>query len=267
MDWRGIVSLVAGIPLLLVSVYQAPRWGWTSPLTLVMFTIGLISMVLFLMIERNSERPILELNLFRSRIFAGSAAASVANYTALTFAAFLMPFFLIEGLNLNSSFSGFLMAMQPFTMAIVSVPSGWMSDRVGSRGPAVAGMLLISASFVGLSFISLQGNSLYFVAIFLGIMGLGTGIFITPNTNALLNSAPVEHQGTASGVLAFARNFGMLLGTALSAYIFQAWGGDTGQSWNKSDLTAFRISMITASLITIIGAATSAIKGNGRPDA
>ena len=264
MDWRGIAALIAGIPLLLVSIYQAPRWGWTSPITLIMFAIGLISIILFLLIEQDSEHPILELKLFKSRMFTGSAVASVANYTALTFSSFLMPFFLIEGLNLNSSTSGFLMAMQPFTMAVVSVPSGWMSDRIGSRGPAVTGMLLISAALVGLSFVSLHGNSQYIVAIFLGIMGLGTGIFITPNTNALLNSAPVQHQGTASGVLAFARNFGMLLGTALSAYVFQAWGGDTGQSWDKSDLTAFRVSMITASLVTIIGAATSAIKGNER---
>jgi EmrB/QacA subfamily drug resistance transporter len=261
MDWRGAVTLAAGLPALLMAVNQGPAWGWASPATMLCGAAGLLIVLMFLRLENRLENPVLELRLFKSRIFTGSVIGSIANYSALTFSSFLLPFYLIQGLGRTHGAAGLIMSSQPLVMAIFASPAGWLSDKVESRWLTFTGMLIMTAALAGISLAAGHTGTAGLVA-WLGVLGMGTGIFISPNTNALLGAAPRDKQGTASGVMAFGRNFGMLLGTSLSAVVFRAAGGSTGEAWEPGDVGAFRTALLFAAGIALAGAAASLMKGN-----
>jgi EmrB/QacA subfamily drug resistance transporter len=260
MDFKGALALVTGLPFLLIALNQGQSWGWTAPRTYLLALSGISVVVYFLVIQARSDDPLLDLGLFRSRMFTGATLSAIANYTALTFSSFLLPFFLVESRGLNSAQAGLILSTQPLMMAVSASPSGWLSDRLGSRGLTFAGMMIMLLGFVGLTFHAAT-ESTTIIAVWLAVLGLGTGIFISPNTNALLGSAPRDKQGIASGVMAFARNFGMLLGTTISALIFHISGGDTGSAWQPKDLYAFKVAVGTAAAISLMGALTSLMRG------
>jgi hypothetical protein len=102
------------------------------------------------------------------------------------------------------------------------------------------------------------------VAVPLALMGLGTGVFISPNSSALMGAAPRSLQGTAGGVLALARSLGMILGVSLAILLFQHAGGRTGAAWRAADVRAFRIALGVAAAAALGAALVSAIRGPRR---
>jgi MFS family permease len=103
-------------------------------------------------------------------------------------------------------------------MAITAPISGALSDKIGSRLPATLGMFILGIGMFLLSHLGPNTSQAYIV-LGLAVSGLGTGIFISPNTSALMGSAPRNRQGIASGVLATARNMGMALGVGMAGAI------------------------------------------------
>jgi MFS family permease len=161
----------------------------------------------------------LDLSLFSSRLFSASITSAVLNYIGTYSVIFLMPFYLIDGMAFSPAQAGLYLTALPITMAIVAPISGTLSDRIGARLPTMTGMALLAA---GLFFLSrLDGASAPgLVVAALALSGLGIGIFISPNNSALMGAAPPHRQGIAAGLLATARNVGMVLGVGLSGAIF-----------------------------------------------
>ena len=161
----------------------------------------------------------LDLNLFRVPLFSTSTLGAILNYICLFSITFLMPFYLIQGRGLNPAQAGLLLTVQPVMMAIAAPVSGAFSDRIGSRLPGMIGMGVLSVGLFLLSRLDAE-SGLWLAVLGLVVAGTGTGMFISPNTSALMGAAPRDRQGIASGVLATARNFGMVLGIGLAAAIF-----------------------------------------------
>jgi MFS family permease len=142
-------------------------------------------------------------------------------------------------------------------MAIVAPISGGISDRIGTRIPTVLGMLILSLGLILLS--GLESDSpIYEIGIALGIVGLGTGMFISPNNSAIMGSAPGQRQGIAAGILATARSTGMVLGVGLAGAIFTTMMAE--YSGENAIYAAIRTSFIIAAILAAFGAFTSAIK-------
>lgn len=259
-DWAGAVSLLLGLPLVLLALSEGQRWGGSSWMTWGAAGIGLPLLVVFVLVERRHPQPLLDFSLFASRMFTGAALSSVANYVALFAVIMMMPFYIEEGLGRVTSEAGLLLAVQPLVMALVASPSGWLSDRIGSRGLATAGMLLVAAGVGGLSTVGSQ-TSPVLVGAWLGLVGLGTGVFISPNSSALMGAAPHRQQGVAGGVLAEARVLGMLLGVAMATALFHAAGGRTGQAWRDVDFSAMRTALQAAAGIALAGALAASLRG------
>src|SRR5262245_3482964 len=163
--------------------------------------------------------PMLDRALFRSRAFSAAAASAVLNYVAVNSIPFLLPFYLVQGRGLSPARAGMVLTTQPIVMAIVAPLSGALSDRIGSRALATSGMAILAVGLLGLTQLG-PASPLTYVALALLITGLGTGIFGSPNNNALMGAAPRHRQGIAGGLLACARNTGMVLGIGLAGAIF-----------------------------------------------
>jgi EmrB/QacA subfamily drug resistance transporter len=262
-DWSGALILIVGLPAVLSWLSRLDQRDLSQPLTWIGVVVALIGFAFFVAIEWKSANPLIDPRLFQSRIFTGAVLSAVANYIALFNISLLMPFFLEEGRGDSPDVAGLLLSMQPLTMAFFATPSGWLSDRIGSRLPTTAGMLVLAAGLFGAS--TLDGESLRVeILLWLAVIGLGTGVFISPNSSALMGSAPKERQGTAGAVLAEARIAGMLLGVAAASLIFRGAGGRTGSPWRLTDFAAFALVLRVGSVIALLGAAAAALRGGSR---
>jgi MFS family permease len=145
-------------------------------------------------------------------------------------------------------------------MAITAPFSGALSDRIGSRIPATIGMAILTAGILMLA-ATIQMSSFGMIAVSLGVIGFGVGIFVSPNNSALMGAAPRQRQGIASGVLATARNVGMVLGIGISGAVFttmMARHADASQL--SAMLIAVRASLFVAAGFAAIGTLTSAVR-------
>ena len=218
-DYTGAALFTAGLVALLIALDQGHAWGWTAPLTLSLAAIAAALLTAFVAVEQRRANPMLDLSLFKSRVFSAATVTALFNYICVYSVLFVLPFLLIQGRGLGTQQAGLVLTAQPIVMAIVAPISGALSDRIGSRIPATLGMILLA---VGLFLIArlADGGSLHAIAASLALVGLGIGIFVSPNNSALMGAAPRHRQGIAAGVLANARNVGMVLGIGISGAVF-----------------------------------------------
>jgi EmrB/QacA subfamily drug resistance transporter len=257
-DLSGAATFMFGLIALLLGLNQGQAWGWTSPAILTLFGVAIVLLSIFLKIEGSVLNPMLDLRLFGNRVFSLSVFSAIINYVCVYTILFLMPFYLIDGRALNPAHAGLLLTAQPIVMAIVAPISGTLSDRIGVRLPGMLGMAMLA---VGLFFLSKLGASTPFpnVITALALVGFGTGVFISPNNSALLGSAPRHRQGIAAGMLATARNFGMVLGVGFAGAVFttvQAIHTQAGPS--VALIKGFQVTFMIAAVIASIGVITSA---------
>lgn len=218
-DWRGAVIFSGGLVALLLGLNQGQAWGWLSLPILACMAAAVLLLGLFVWLELRLPAPMLDLTLFKNRLFSASTASAVINYICLYTIVFLLPFYLIQGRNFNPAQAGLILTAQPIIMAISAPISGSLSDRLGSRLLSTLGMAILCLGLYLLSRLTATSTEVT-ITLSLAVAGLGTGIFISPNTSALLGSAPRQRQGIASGILATARNVGMVLGVGLAGAIF-----------------------------------------------
>ncbi len=262
-DLAGMATLVTGLPLLLLAVGQGTSWGWASWPILTSLVAGAALVAAFVVVESRSPEPLLQLSLFRSRRFSFASLSAVCNYIALFVAIILLPYALMEGLEISEGQTGLVLAAQSILMAVTASPAGWASDRLGSRALAATGMIVLAGGLWGLSSLGPE-TELWSVGLWLAVMGLGTGMFISPNSSALMGAAPSDKQGTAGGVLAVSRNLGMMLGIALAITIYRAAGGRTGHDWIAADYDALRVTLLFAAGISLFGGIAAAASGGNQ---
>jgi len=263
-DLAGATLFLSGLSALLLGLNQGHNWGWGSSPILALLFGSVLLLALFLWVERRSSSPMLDLGLFKHHIFTLTAASAVLNYIGVYSGIFLMPFYLIQGLGLTSAQAGLILTAQPVIMAIIAPISGTLSDRVGTRLPAILGMTILTCGLLLLARLD-SGSPQSLIMASLGVVGLGTGMFISPNNSALMGSASRNRQGIAAGILATARNFGMVLGVGLAGAVFTTilaihQPSGSGGSTQPGLFEAIRVSFIVAAGITFLGVFTSAAR-------
>lgn len=264
-DPAGAATFMLGLVLLLLTLNRGHDWGWATPAILGLALAAAVLLTAFIAIERRVRWPMLDLSLFGARTFSASAVAATLNYIAVYTIIFLVPFYLIQGRGLAPGRAGLLLTVQAAVMAVVAPLSGALSDRVGPRWLATSGMVLLAAGLAGLG-IAGRDTALGLVAAALAASGLGTGLFVSPNNSALMGAAPRHRQGIAAGVLALARNVGMVLGVGLAGAVFSTVLAG-GQAAGDADalFAALRTSFMVAAVVALAAGAVSAVgPGGGR---
>jgi MFS family permease len=228
IDWAGNLTFGVGLIAVLVAItygiqpYGGHTMGWTSSLVLALLLGGVALLGLFLVVERRSQDPLFQLDLFRIRAFsAGNLAGLLASISrgGLQF----MLIIWLQGIWLP--LHGYSFAATPLWAGIYMVPltlgflvagpvSGWLSDHHGARPFATGGMLLTAASFAALMLLPIDFPYLVFAALLL-LNGIGSGLFAAPNTAGIMNSVPARQRGAASGMRATFQNAGFVLSIGL----------------------------------------------------
>jgi len=217
-DLFGAALFMAGMAALLLGLNQGHEWGWLSWQVLSLSAASAVLLAAFVAVEMRIASPMLDLSLFRRRVFSTSVTAAVLNYICMATLGFLMPFYLIQGRGLDMRQAGLLLTVQPLVMAVAAPISGTISDRIRSSLPSAVGMAILAVGTLLMSQIG-EDAPLGWVAAAFCLTGLGTGIFISPNNSALMGSAPANRQGIAAGMLSMSRNVGMVLGFGLAGAV------------------------------------------------
>ncbi|HEY0371973.1 MAG TPA: MFS transporter [Thermoanaerobaculia bacterium] len=255
-DFLGAALFTTGLVTLLVALNQGHDLGWTSPAVLGLLVAAVVLLAGFIRVEQRSASPMLDLSLFRSRVLSAATASALLNYVCTYAVLFVMPFLLIQGRGLNTQQAGLVLTAQPIVMAIVAPMAGTLSDRIGSRILATSGMFVLALGLVFLGIVSVHG-SIAMIVLALAVIGVGIGLFTTPNNSALMGAAPRHRQGIASGVLASARNVGMLLGVGVAGAVFTtilARGGADAIARGTS------MALFVSAGIAAVGAAIASIR-------
>lgn len=258
-DWAGAAVFLVGLVTLMLGLNQGHAWGWGSPATLGTLGFAAVALTAFVAIERRGASPMLDLSLFADATFSAATASALLNYVSVYTVVFIMPFYLIQGRGLPAGRAGLLLAVQSIVMAVTAPLSGSLSDRIGPRAPIVSGLLVLAG---GLAWLGTLGAAtpLPVVTAALAVVGLGTGAFISPNTSALMGAAPRPRLGIASGVLAEARNVGMVLGVGLAGAVFTTVLAGAEPGPHTTFFAAVRASFLAAAAVSILAAAIAAAR-------
>ncbi len=273
-DLRGATLSGLALFALLLALSQGQQWGWSSPATISLVIAFFVLGAAFLIVERISLQPLIDLALFRIRPFSAGLASVVVAFSGLFTATFLLPFLLEQGSGFSPLEAGLLLTPVPISMAIVAPFSGVASDRWGSRILASLGMVIMVLALLSLTQLPAD-FTLPDLTWRLVLLGVGQGLFMSPNSSAVLGSVPRGRMGTASGTLAQMRVVGQSLGIALSAAIvatqlevhLTAGGGGSTAAQQTALVHAIHDAFLVAALVCSIGIVTSLIRGPSRPSA
>jgi MFS family permease len=216
----------------------------------------------------------LPLNLFSNRLFSLANIAALLNFMSQYILVFVTPFYLQRALNYASNEVGLVMTSFPVVVLAAAPFAGSLSDRIGSRFLSCAGAAICALSLVLLSQLLTAAMRLpngqvtaLSIAWRLGLFGLGTGMFQSPNNSTVMGNAPRRHLGIASGILATMRNMGMVLGIATAGAVLYSFvpAEILAQPYlDASQTVAFisglRYAYITSAVLTGIASIISVIR-------
>jgi EmrB/QacA subfamily drug resistance transporter len=214
-DWHGAILIAPALTAVVTVLNQAHAWGPTSPALIGCLLLGIALLALFVRAERRAATPLLDLHLLRKRSFLFGNAANFLSYAALFGVFFLIPFVLVRVYQDSELAAGLRLSILPVALGLVAPLGGALYDRYGARAPTCCGMLICIAGLVLLyAFLDGSAANLPLVMLALAVFGAGQGLFISPNSSAIMGAAPPEQTGQAGSVLNVVRFVGISAGIA-----------------------------------------------------
>lgn len=265
IDITGAVLATVGLVGLCYGLIEGPGLGFTSPVVVAAFLIGVAGIVLFVVVEARVPHPLLPLRLFRTGQFTGANLVTLVVYAALGGALFLLPIELQQVARYSPLESGVALLPITFIMLILSARSGALASRIGPRLQMTVGPLVVAAGMA--LFVRIDASGSYFTEVLPAVLvfGLGLAITVAPLTSTVLASAPSEEAGVASAVNNDVARAAGLLAVA----ILPAAAGITGASYlHPSQFNAgFRTAVLIAAGLCAMGGvlAAATIRNPARP--
>jgi EmrB/QacA subfamily drug resistance transporter len=215
---------------LYIGVSLGQEVGFGQPLPLIMLGLALITLMIFIYLELHVTTPILALHIFKNMRFSLSIICAFLIFVANFFFNVISPFYLENTLGLAANYAGYVLMIFPIVNVIVAPAAGAISDRIGSEKLTFVGLIVISISQFAYIFTDLH-TPLWLFMFFIGLTGLGNGIFQAPNNALVMGSVPPKELGIAGGINALARNLGMVFGISLATTVlFSAMSHTAGQT-------------------------------------
>jgi EmrB/QacA subfamily drug resistance transporter len=271
-DWLGTITFLLGLTGLVYGISKGGIEGWTSPLTIPSLIVAAVLLPAFVVIESRHKSPMLDLTIFRHRLFSTASGAAFANGLA-RFALMFVFVFYFQGVQGNSPIlAGVKLAPLALGMLIASPAAGMWADRRGSRTLAVLGMLVTA---VGLALMTTleRDTSYVWPGIYMFVVGIGSGMFNSPNTAAMMGTVAAHRRGIAAGARVLVQNTGAVISIAFvlavvtsavpKRVLFGVFSG-VANHISTAQLSPFISNMHTAlwclAAVSVVGAGISAAR-------
>jgi MFS family permease len=260
-DYTGSVIYAISLISLLLGFSVLPEmYGF------ILILAGVTGMVIFFRWENRVSSPVFNTSLFRNnRIFLFSNLTTFISYTAASAVTYLLSLYLQYNKGLTPEHAGLVIFAEPLMQAVFSPLSGWLSDKVEPRIVVSVGMGLICLGLIPFIFVT-SGTPLIMIIIPLVVLGMGFGIFSSPNTNAVMSSVSPENLGIASATLSTMRTLGILLSMAITMVIMSVMMGRVviTQEYYGIFLNCVRVAFGIFSVFCLAGVFLSLARGKLR---
>ena len=213
LDPLGTITFVVGLTGLVYGVSRGGITGWDDALTIAGLVIGVVLLPLFVLIERSQRAPMLDLTIFQNRMFSAATAAAFINGLS-RFALLFVFVFYFQGVKGDDPITaGIKLAPMAIGMLIASPLAGIWADRHGSRALAASGMVVGGLALAGMTTLGVDSPD-WQSAMWLFIVGVGSGMFNSPNTAAMMGTVPPHRRGIAAGARTMLQNTGAVISIA-----------------------------------------------------
>lgn len=257
-DYSGAATFFVTLLSVMLGLTFAQDYGFSSPASWGLLVFGVAVGAVFVRIERRAANPMLDLGLFADRLLSVNLITGWMSFIAIAGLFVLAPFYLQDVLGYDTRTMGLLLIGAPVALGVVAPVSGWLSDRIGPRPVLVVGLATMVAGYLGLNTLGVDTTGLHYIAASVPI-GLGIGIFQSPNNSAVMGSVPRHRLGVTSGMLTITRITGQITGIAVLATVWTARvavrsgvSGDPTKAPALDQVGAFRDAMLVVAAMLAI---------------
>jgi EmrB/QacA subfamily drug resistance transporter len=279
LDLIGTTTFVAGLTGLVLGISRGGLSGWNDPVVIAGLAAAAVLLPLFVLIEHRSRAPMLDLTIFRDRLFAAATGAAFINGLSRFALLFVFVFYYQGAQGDDPITAGIKLAPMALGMLVSSPLAGIWADRRGSRALAAWGMIVTAAGLALMT--TLQATSPYWQSgLWLLIVGVGSGLFNSPNTAAMMGAVPPQRRGIAAGARTMLQNTGAVISIAFVIAIvtaaipkdvlFKIFSG-LASGLSEAQLQPFIHNMHTAllvlAIVSLLGAVVSMLRPSHVPTA
>jgi EmrB/QacA subfamily drug resistance transporter len=249
-DLRGSVIYGIALSSFMYGFSRLPSaFGW------ICITIGVLMAGVFIIFEKKISNPVFDVRLIlRNRVFAFSGIAALIHYSATSATGFFISLYLQYLKGLDARTAGLIMISQPIAMTLLSPLAGKLSDKKNPGVIASTGMGLTASGLILLCFLK-ETTPDYLIVLLLIMMGIGFGLFSSPNSNAIMSSVEKRHLGVASGVVGTMRMVGQMMSMGIAMMLISLYIGK--QTINPSTypglMSGMRMGFLIFSILSVFG--------------
>jgi EmrB/QacA subfamily drug resistance transporter len=278
-DVPGMITYLISVTGLLIALTVGGIEGWTTPLVIGGFVAAVLLFPVFIAVELRVPQPLLDLNLFRDRLFAMGNVSAFLNSLARLAVTFLFVFYFQGPEQKDALTAGILLTPLAVGMLVLSPISGYLADRHGSRLLSSLGLLVSAVGLAGMALIQIS-TPYWYIALMMLIVGGGSGLFNSPNTSAIMASVPPDRRGIAAGTRTMLMNTGgvfsiafalaIVASTLPASVMFQIFAGVTAgvpATALSSFMWGLHLSFWLMAGISVLAAIASALRGSHHPGA
>jgi EmrB/QacA subfamily drug resistance transporter len=272
-DLPGVLTFVVGLTGFVYGLSRAGLDGWGDVQTIAGILVGVVLLPVFVLIERHHRAPMLDLTIFRNRLFAAATGAAFINGLSRFALLFLFVFY-FQGVKGDDPIkAGIELAPMAIGMLVASPLAGMWADRRGSRALAAWGMVVGALALAGMTTLGVH-TAYAWSALWLFLVGVGSGMFNSPNTAAMMGTVPVYRRGIAAGARTMLQNTGAVISIAFVLAIvtssvdketlFKIFSGVT-TGLDEATLAPFVSNMHTALWVLAATSVVGAVVSLARP--
>jgi EmrB/QacA subfamily drug resistance transporter len=263
-DFAGAGLLSLSLFSVSLALTLGQELGFASPPILAGFAVAVLSAVAFVVVERRVQSPMVRLDLFRDPRLSVGVTTGFLVFSALSATFLLLPFYLEGVLGFGVREVGLLLGAAPLVVGVAAPLSGNLSDRVGVRPLTLTGLAILALTFLGFLTLDIDTDVLGYLLLAVPI-GLGVGIFQSPNNSAIMGAVPRAYSGVAGGLLTLTRLLGQIWGIAVLGSIWAARvavhaggavaGGDPSSAPPAAQVAGIHDTFVIVSGITLVALA------------
>lgn len=267
IDLPGSVLFGLSVIGLFIGLQEGRNRGYLSPFILSCFLGSIITLFLFIKLQKKQSNPLLDLNIFRNRWFSISIFCAFTSYMAISCYSLLQPFYLQKVLQMTPAKAGIIMTIYPLIIVLLSPFSGFLSDRIAGEKLTLIGLLFTCLGLFLMSGLKLL-TPLAFIILFVIIMAIGNGFFQSPNNSIVMSSLLPKDLGVGGSINALSRTIGQTTGIAISNTLLYAGMShkldlhvtDFIPGQESAFLYGMKLAYICAGVISLIGFLITAIR-------
>lgn len=267
LDGIGAILFMLFVIPLFVALGQGLNRGFTDPFILSGFIVSAVSFIAFIIVERKRQDPLLQLDMFKNRLFSLSIFCGYITFIAIFCSNIIQPFYLQNVMAFTPQRAGLILMIYPLILTVVAPISGALSDKIGSEILTFIGLSMVSVGLFLMSTLN-EHSSILNLLLFTAIMSFGMGLFQSPNNSLIMSTVEKNKLGIAGSINALIRNLGMVCGIALATtLLYSRMSNKIGyrvtdfvEGRNDAFIYGMQTVYITAAVICAVGTILTLIR-------